>query len=171
MTARRRATGVWASVGVWVGVSLCAALSSSLAFAEDSSTDTGDDSGSGDASGGPHVPSANPTLTPAATATSPTTTRPPLDPRLRISGDLVQHHKVVVDVTGPDVHEDQDPTPFLQYRLDATFTLRGGGTGTAAVAVTVPGFYAADGNAAHTSASAGNVWRKFESANADTMAN
>ena len=101
----------------------------------------------------------------SSNAPPPTTTyQPPLDPRLRISGDLMQYHKVVVDVTGPDVYERQFPNPFSHHRLDATFTLQGDGTDVAVdvnINVTVPGFFAADGNAAHTSASAGNVWRKL----------
>ncbi|MEM9261628.1 MAG: DUF5060 domain-containing protein, partial [Bacteroidota bacterium] len=42
--------------------------------------------------------------------------------------------------------------PFTDYRLDVHFTLND-------TVFTVPGFYAADGNAAETSAEAGAVWR------------
>ena len=71
-----------------------------------------------------------PIMTTLGSNTPPPTTRyqPPLDPRLRISGDLMQYHKVVVDVTGPDVYERQFPNPFSHHRLDATFTLQGDGT-------------------------------------------
>ena len=48
--------------------------------------------------------------------------------------------------------ETATPNPFTDYRLDVTF--RNGDT-----AFVVPGYYAADGNAAETGADAGNVWR------------
>ena len=53
---------------------------------------------------------------------------------------------------GPTASEDATPNPFADVRLDVTFTHADGS------AVTVPGFYAADGHAAETSATEGNVW-------------
>ncbi len=71
-----------------------------------------------------------------------------------ISGELKQWHKVSLDFTGPATSETAAVNPFTDYRLDVTFThLESGKT------YVVPGYYAADGNAANTSASSGNVWR------------
>ncbi len=52
------------------------------------------------------------------------------------------------EVTG----ETATPNPFTDFRLDVTFT-HGDET------VVVPGYFAADGNAAETSADSGSVWR------------
>jgi hypothetical protein len=71
-----------------------------------------------------------------------------------VSGDLMAWHKVTLTFDGPDSAEDGTPNPFLDYRLEVTFTHASGGASYA-----VPGFYAADGNAAETSAKAGGKWR------------
>ncbi|MFO7903520.1 MAG: DUF5060 domain-containing protein [Pirellulaceae bacterium] len=71
----------------------------------------------------------------------------------RVHGDLRQWHRVVIDFEGPPLSESADPNPFVDYRLNVTFTGPGGRT------YVVPGYYAADGNAAETSAEAGRVWR------------
>ncbi|MBK1832829.1 DUF5060 domain-containing protein [Roseibacillus ishigakijimensis] len=63
-----------------------------------------------------------------------------------------QWHKVTLDFVGPETSETAEPNPFLDYRLDVTFT-QGDTT------LVVPGYFAADGDAAHTSAEAGNCWR------------
>ena len=60
--------------------------------------------------------------------------------------------KIVLDFEGPSTHEMADENPFTDYRLNARF--RNGDQ-----TVTVPGFYAADGKAAESSADSGNVWR------------
>lgn len=57
-----------------------------------------------------------------------------------------------LDFAGPQTSELAEENPFLDYRLDVVFK---NGEHT----ITIPGFYAADGNAAETSASEGNVWR------------
>ena len=59
---------------------------------------------------------------------------------------------MTIDFAGPDTSETATPNPFRDYRLDVTFR-----SGDATYVV--PGYYAADGNAAETSATAGNVWR------------
>jgi len=69
-----------------------------------------------------------------------------------VTGELKQWHRVSLTFTGPDTSEDDIPNPFSDYRLNVTFT-----NGT--TSYTVPGFYAADGDAANTSASAGDQWR------------
>lgn len=70
-----------------------------------------------------------------------------------VRGELYQWHKVVIDFEGPQADETGEPNPFTDYRLDVTFL---GPDGTAYV---VPGYFAADGDAAQTSASSGTVWR------------
>ncbi len=61
-------------------------------------------------------------------------------------------HTITLDFNGPDASENDRLNPFLDFRLDVTFT--NGDT-----EYIVPGYYAADGNAAETSADRGNVWR------------
>ena len=72
-----------------------------------------------------------------------------------ISGDLRQWHKVTLTLTGPQADETANaPNPFLDYRLSATFTHESGSP-----SYVVPGYFAADGNAASSSATSGNKWR------------
>ncbi len=59
---------------------------------------------------------------------------------------------VTLDFQGPATSETAADNPFLNYRLLVDFKHEGGG-------YTVRGFYAADGDAANTSADSGNVWR------------
>jgi hypothetical protein len=75
-------------------------------------------------------------------------------PPPKISGDLKVWHKVTADFEGPETAEDATPNPFRDYRLNVTFTHAESGT-----AYTVPGFFAADGNAAETAAKQGARWR------------
>jgi hypothetical protein len=71
-----------------------------------------------------------------------------------IGGELKLWHKLTFDFTGPETAESATPNPFTDYRLDVVFThLASGKT------YVVPGYYAADGHAAQTSASSGNHWR------------
>lgn len=60
--------------------------------------------------------------------------------------------KVTLSFVGPPSSEAADENPFLNYRLNVTFT---SGDET----MVVPGFYAADGNAAESSSDQGNVWK------------
>jgi hypothetical protein len=69
-----------------------------------------------------------------------------------ISGQLKTWHRVTLTLDGPQTAEDAQPNPFRDYRLQVTFR-QGHRT------YTVPGFFAADGNAAETGATAGNKWR------------
>ncbi|QJE96378.1 PKD domain-containing protein [Luteolibacter luteus] len=71
-----------------------------------------------------------------------------------ISGELKKWHKVTLDFAGPNTSESATPNPFTDYRLNVTFTHLGSGK-----SYVVPGYYAADGNAANSSATSGNVWR------------
>lgn len=69
-----------------------------------------------------------------------------------ITGQLQQWHTVTLTFEGPQTSEHDAYNPFLNYRLDVTFSHQGR-------RYVVPGFYAADGNAAETSAKAGDRWR------------
>lgn len=60
--------------------------------------------------------------------------------------------KVTIDFTGPELSESKET--FTDYRLDVHFINHQTGT-----SYYVPGYFAADGNAAETSASSGNIWR------------
>src|SRR5687767_13815815 len=72
-----------------------------------------------------------------------------------VSGELRQWHKVTLTLTGPQASEtDSSPNPFTDFRLTVTFTHESGSP-----RYEVPGYFAADGDAANTSASAGNKWR------------
>jgi len=74
---------------------------------------------------------------------------------ITVSGELKQWHKVTLNLAGPFAAEpDTAPNPFTDYRLNVTFTHSSGSP-----AYNVPGYFAADGNAANTSATAGTVWR------------
>jgi hypothetical protein len=71
-----------------------------------------------------------------------------------ITGELKQWHKVTLSVPGPYAAEDQpEPNPFTDYRMTVTFRHQNGQTSRGA------GYFAADGQAAETSATAGNIWR------------
>jgi len=69
-----------------------------------------------------------------------------------LSGESKTWHTITITFTGPDSDENADPNPFRDYRLNVTFT-------KGQKQYVVPGYYAADGNAAQTGASAGNKWR------------
>jgi len=70
----------------------------------------------------------------------------------KVSGELRKWHAVTVTFSGPETSEDAEVNPFLDYRLDVTFS-KGGKR------YVVAGYYAADGNAAQSSATGGNKWR------------
>lgn len=69
-----------------------------------------------------------------------------------LSGELRQWHKATLTFTGPSTSETAATNPFLDYRLNVTFT-------QGPTSYVVPGYYCADGNAANTGASSGNKWR------------
>ena len=71
---------------------------------------------------------------------------------IQVSGELKQWHTVTLTFPGPPASEYDTLNPFTDYRLDVEFT-----DGTRSF--TVPGYFAADGNAAETSAQSGNLWR------------
>lgn len=72
------------------------------------------------------------------------------DEPARISGLQVLWHKITLDFSGPEASEDQDePNPFLDYRLQVHFTAPDGSE------VEVPGYFAGDGQGNGE----GNTWR------------
>lgn len=71
-----------------------------------------------------------------------------------IAGEQKQWHKVTLTFTGPQKSEADTVNPFRDLRLNVTFSLAG-----ASRSLVVPGYFAADGDAANTSASSGNKWR------------
>ena len=71
---------------------------------------------------------------------------------IEIEGELKQWHKVSLLIPGPETSEYAEENPFLDYRLDVTFS-------NGNKVYSVPGYYAADGRAGETSARKGNVWK------------
>ncbi len=73
-----------------------------------------------------------------------------------IHGDLRQWHKVTLSAEGPSLNEtNASPNnPFTDYLFNVRFTHESGSPD-----YLVPGYFAADGNAAHSSATSGKIWR------------
>ncbi|MEP1489756.1 MAG: DUF5060 domain-containing protein [Algibacter sp.] len=71
-----------------------------------------------------------------------------------IKGELKKWHKVTLEFKGTETSESAEDNPFLNYKLDVTFTHEVSGK-----THTIPGYYAADGNAGNTSAESGNIWK------------
>jgi hypothetical protein len=89
------------------------------------------------------------------TGLSSTDARRQTTPSVAISGELRQWHKVTLTLDGPQADETgTSPNPFTDLRMTVTFTHESGVPSHA-----VPGYFAGDGNAANTSATAGNKWR------------
>jgi uncharacterized protein DUF5060/collagenase-like protein with putative collagen-binding domain len=91
------------------------------------------------------------------TATPPNaqTRSPDGDGSLAITGELKRWHKATLTLDGPFAREtDNDPNPFTDYRMTVTFIHESGSPSNQ-----VPGYFAADGKAAETSANAGTKWR------------
>ena len=70
----------------------------------------------------------------------------------QVSGELKTWHKITITFEGPQTSEAATPNPFTDCRLIVTFS-------QGDRQYVVPGYYAADGNAAQTGAEAGNKWR------------
>lgn len=71
----------------------------------------------------------------------------------KIAGELKKWHTISLQFDGPQCSEtDFSPNPFLDYRFEVTFS-------NGNKQYKVPGFFAADGNAAETSATSGNKWQ------------
>lgn len=68
------------------------------------------------------------------------------------SGELKKWHKVTLSFDGPATSETATPNPFTDYRLNVTFV-------HGSTHFTVPGYFAADGDAGNSGASQGDIWR------------
>lgn len=75
------------------------------------------------------------------------------DETVEISGDLRQWHRVTLSFNGPETSETADNNPFLNYRLETTFT------GPSGQEYVIPGFFAADGEAGRSGAEGGKKWQ------------
>jgi hypothetical protein len=78
----------------------------------------------------------------------------PLAAKVELEGERKVWHRLTLTFEGPVTSEDASPNPFRNYRLDVTFTHKATGKRR-----TVAGYFAADGNAAESSAVKGNRWR------------
>jgi len=72
----------------------------------------------------------------------------------QVTGELKKWHKITLTFDGPQASEASDPNPFLYYRLNVKFTHEDGGK-----SYLVPGYFAADGDAANSGADSGSKWR------------
>lgn len=72
-----------------------------------------------------------------------------------VTGEMKQWHTVTLTLDGPYASEgDNEPNAFTDYAFNVRFTHESGSP-----AYTVPGYFAADGEAANSSAEAGTKWR------------
>lgn len=71
-----------------------------------------------------------------------------------IGGTLLPWHPLTLSFNGPQLDEQGTPNPFRNYRMSVQFTHV-----TSGVMLNVPGYFAADGNAAESGASKGRLWR------------
>ncbi len=92
---------------------------------------------------------------------APPTDRVQRNDLIQISGEKKCWHNVELNLQGPFAREqDQSPNPFTDYAMVARFRHESGTPD-----YFVLGYFAADGNAAETSASEGNIWRAHLSPN------
>ena len=68
--------------------------------------------------------------------------------KVQIEGEMKVWHTITFTFDGPETSEYDTINPFTDYRLDVEFT-------EGNQKLTIPGYYAADGNAAQTSARVG----------------
>ncbi len=73
---------------------------------------------------------------------------------ITVSGEVKQWHNVTLTIDGPDASEEGETNPFTDYRMEVTFVHPETG-----LTYQVPGYFAADGDAANSSATSGNKWR------------
>jgi len=74
---------------------------------------------------------------------------------VNVSGTLQKWHKISVSLTLPGNNLTEAEATFRNTRMDVIFTSPSG------IDIRVPGYFAADGNAANTNANAGKVFRAF----------
>jgi hypothetical protein len=76
-----------------------------------------------------------------------------------VMGELRQWHKITLAFTGRATKETATPNPFTDYRLDVVFTRSDSfSNSNNTTQLVVPGYFAADGNAANTHATSGDQW-------------
>ena len=73
---------------------------------------------------------------------------------VEIEGAMQRWHPVTLTFEGPQASEDGSPNPFRDYRLTVVFA-----HSATESEYTVAGYFAADGDAAETSATGGTKWR------------
>ena len=71
-----------------------------------------------------------------------------------ITGEQKKWHKITMEFEGPETSEQAEENPFLSYKLNVVFTHSGTGQ-----KFSIPGYFAADGDAGNTGATAGNRWK------------
>lgn len=71
-----------------------------------------------------------------------------------LGGDMMRWHAISLTFDGPNTSEDASPNPFADFNMKVTFTHAVSGT-----SFTIPGYYAACGEAAETSCTSGDKWR------------
>ncbi|MBC8094446.1 MAG: DUF5060 domain-containing protein [Akkermansiaceae bacterium] len=77
------------------------------------------------------------------------------DATVQIAGELKQWHQVTLTLDGPFARElDLNPNPFTDCNFTVKFSHESGSP-----TYNVPGYFAADGDAANSSASSGTKWR------------
>lgn len=86
------------------------------------------------------------------TACSQPVSAPSVSDQIEEAGKPFSRSTVTLDFIGPETSETATPNPFTDISLDVIFRQNGAN-------ILVHGYFAADGNAAETSASSGNVWR------------
>lgn len=80
--------------------------------------------------------------------------KPSGDGSVTVGGELNQWHKVTLTLDGPYAHEeDNSPNPFTDVAMYVTFTHESG-----TPKYVVPGYFAADGDAANSGAKSGTKW-------------
>lgn len=80
--------------------------------------------------------------------------QPDGDGSVAIAGEQKLWHNVTLNLQGPFAHEkDNVPNPYTDYRMTVRFTHQDGSE------FNIPGYFAADGDAANSSAESGVVWR------------
>ena len=79
--------------------------------------------------------------------------RAPAD-KTQIDGAMLRWHPITITFDGPEAEEAGSVNPFRDYRLNVTFRHE-----ALQAELTVPGYFAADGNAGETGAIAGNKWQ------------
>lgn len=76
------------------------------------------------------------------------------DVPVTMSGEYKKWHAVTLSFEGPESSETASPNPFVDYRFNVQFTHKSSGK-----QYLIPGYFAADGDAANTQASSGKQWR------------